>query len=126
MKTDNEFQAQYIRDDFDLINDTIYSYRYFKNEALLAISLEINSISEESKGFDFQERRKKENNEWETDQEYEEHRYDFWGEDKPIVGDLFKENIIEQVFYIIVGIKDVIVPEKVVFIQKYDMWQVFD
>ena len=94
LKTDNEFQAQYIRDDFDLINDTIYSYRYFKNEALLAISLEINSISEESKGFDFQERRKKENNEWETDQEYEEHRYDFWGEDKPIVGDLFKENVI--------------------------------
>lgn len=89
LKTDNEFQAQYIRDDFDIINDTLYSYRFFKNEALIAISLEINGVSEDSAGFNFQLK-----DDEETNEEYEGHRYDFWGEDKPAVIDLFKENVV--------------------------------
>ena len=73
LRTDNEFQAQYIRDDFDLANDMIYAYRFFKNEALLALSLHIDEISEESAGFEFDN--------------------DFWGEDKPFVNDLFEKQV---------------------------------
>lgn len=73
LKNDNEFQNQYIRDDFDIINDTLYSYRYFKNDALLSIELKLYEDSEETEGFDF-------NNE-------------FWGEDKPFVSDLFEKDI---------------------------------
>lgn len=76
LKTDNEFQAQYIRDDFDLINDTLYSYRYFKNDALLSIVLNIDEISEETSGFDFDN--------W------------FWGEDKPYVSSLFDKMTIRH------------------------------
>lgn len=74
LKTDNEFQAQYIRDNFDITNDVIHTYRYFKNEALIALSLPITKMSEETQGYDF-------NNV-------------FWGEDKPEIIDLFKEDVI--------------------------------
>lgn len=75
LKTDNEFQHQYIRDNFDIINDTIYSYRFFKNESLLAISLRLDEISEETEGYTFN-----------TDK--------FWGEDKPSVSDLMNKNVV--------------------------------
>lgn len=76
IKTDNEFQSQYIRDNFDLVNDTLYSYRYFKNDALLSIVLNIDEISDDTAGFDFKQY--------------------FWGEDKPYVSSLFEKTIIKH------------------------------
>ena len=74
LKTDNEFQAQYMRDNFDITNDIIYAYRYFRNEALIAISLPITKMSDNTEEYDFD-------------------NY-FWGEDKPRIIDLFKEDVI--------------------------------
>ena len=76
IKTTNEFQAQYIRDNFDLVNDTLYSYRFFKNDALLSIVLRIDETSEDTEGFDFDA--------------------DFWGEDKPSINSLFDKTIIKH------------------------------
>ena len=76
LKTDNEFESQYIRDNFDLVNDTLYSYRFFKNDALISIVLNINEISENTEEYDFDS--------------------DFWGEDKPMVNDLFEKTIIKH------------------------------
>lgn len=76
LKTDNEFEAQYIRDDFDLVNDTLYSYRFFKNDALISVVLKIDETSENTEEYDFDS--------------------DFWGEDKPFVDSLFEKTIIKH------------------------------
>lgn len=76
LRTDNEFQAQYIRDNFDIANDTIYEYRFFKNEALLAISLRLDEVSEDTEGYDFAK--------------------SFWGEDKPTVSDLMDKMVVKH------------------------------
>ena len=76
IKTDNEFQAQYIRDNFDIVNDTLYSYRFFKNDALLSIVMNVDEISEHTEEFDFDK--------------------DFWGEDKPFISSLLDKTIVKH------------------------------
>lgn len=46
MRNDNRIQRQYVKDFFDLINDNIYSYKLFKDTALLSIELQLNEDKE--------------------------------------------------------------------------------
>lgn len=75
-RTDNEFQVQYIRDNFDIVNDMLYSYRKFRNESLLALSLDLEKVSETNTEYDFNT----ENG--------------FWGEGKPELENLLESSTI--------------------------------
>ena len=71
-KTDNILQNQYIRDSFDISNDTIYSYQCFRNSTLISLSVPTNKeLAETEHNFD----------------------EDFWGEGKPEMENLFEKNI---------------------------------
>lgn len=76
LKNDNLIQSQYVRDYFDLINDTLYSYQFFRNSSLISLSLSTTKEGEETP-FDFSS--------------------SFWGEAKPKIVDLFQE--MEEVRY---------------------------
>lgn len=71
-KTDNIIQSQYIRDKFDIINDNLYTYEYFRNSTFLSLSLPINGELKETK-HDF-------------------NQY-FWGESKPEMENYFDKMI---------------------------------
>lgn len=77
-QTDNILQNQYIRDSFDISNDTIYSYQCFRNSTLISLSVPTNKELEETE-FDFP-----------TDPEDKK----FWGEAKPKMENLFEKNIV--------------------------------
>ena len=72
-KTDNILQNQYIRDNFDISNDTIYSYQCFRNSTLVSLSVR-------------------------TNQELDEGQHDFsqelWGEGKPTMENLFEKDVV--------------------------------
>ena len=70
LHTDNELMHQYIRDDFDIVNDVIASYKNFRNDAMMSIVVPITYEGKEEK-MNF-------NNE-------------FWGEGKPQICDSFKK-----------------------------------
>lgn len=70
IKTDNEFQKQYILDNFDLTTDLISAFKYFRNATYISLSMpkvgyDENNIPE----YNFNE--------------------DFWGEHKPELVDYF-------------------------------------
>jgi hypothetical protein len=72
IKTDNEFQKQYILDNFDLTTDLISAFKYFRNATYVSLSMT-------KVGYD-------ENNvpEYNFDE-------DFWGEHKPELVDYFNK-----------------------------------
>ena len=70
LKNDNEWKDQYIRDNFEIINDNIFSYRSFKNDASIALVVPI-TFEGEQIHYDFDA--------------------SFWGEDKPEIKSLFEE-----------------------------------
>jgi len=73
IKTDNEIKNQFINDFFNISNDMIKSFRYFKNTTLLSLKLKANQ---------------------ETSETYEINKDNmFWGEGKPIIEDLFDKYV---------------------------------
>lgn len=72
-KTDNILQNKYIRDNFDISNDTIYSYQCFRNSTLVSLSVR-------------------------TNQELDEGQHDFsqelWGEGKSTMENLFEKDVV--------------------------------
>lgn len=70
LQTDNEFINQYVLDYFDIKNDNLQSYKYFRNAALIKLNVAGNEISDEENLIDFNEH--------------------FWGEGNPKLTDLFK------------------------------------
>lgn len=73
LHTDNEIIDQYVRDKFEIINDVLYSYKNFRNDALLAVDLPIDYMGEEEP-FDFSKT--------------------FWGENKPEIKSYFDKDVI--------------------------------
>lgn len=69
-KTDNTIQTQYIRDNFDIVNDNLYTYEVFRNSTYISLSLPINTEKSET-----------------------QHNFtmDFWGEAKPEM-----ENLLDK------------------------------
>ena len=73
IKTDNEFQDQYILDYFNISTDILDSYRTFRNTTYTSLYVSLNV---------------------ETDDEYEQHFDEyFWGEGKPKLIDLMEHYI---------------------------------
>lgn len=73
LKNDNEIIDQYIRDTFDLSNDVLYSFRHFRNDALVSISMRIDYEGEQE-NFNFDN--------------------EFWGENKPEIKSYFKNPVV--------------------------------
>ena len=53
LKTDNEFQRQYVRDYFDISNDILESYSTFRNSTMISLSLKENDETGSNHKFDF-------------------------------------------------------------------------
>lgn len=68
IRNDNRIQRQYVKDFFDLLNDNIYSYKYFKETALLSIEMKLTEDGEQ--------------------EPFHMNEY-FWGENKPTVHNKF-------------------------------------
>lgn len=74
-KTDIAISNHYVRDYFDITNDIMYSYQWFRNSTLIALSVKGNE---------------------ETGTEDHNFNNEFYGEAKPIFGDLFDKLIVEH------------------------------
>lgn len=81
IKTDNEIKEQYIHDWFNLKNDLIKSFKYFRNSTFLSIKLKENQETGERYLFN------------------EDKDSIFFGEGKPILENLFKKEIPVKVGY---------------------------
>lgn len=68
-KTDNEFQDQFIRDVLTINDDNIFAYEYFRKTPLISLEVKENEVTEKRTDFNF-------NNE-------------IWGENKPVLRNLF-------------------------------------
>ena len=73
LKTDNDIIDQYLRDKFEIVNDVIYAYKNFKNDALISLSVPITEEGEEVP-FNF--------------------NAEFWGENKPEIISLLDKDIV--------------------------------
>lgn len=73
IKTDNEFQDQFIRDYLTIDDDNIFAFKYFKSTPIISLSVKENTVTNNRTGYNV-------NNE-------------FFGEDKPITEDLFSKII---------------------------------
>jgi len=81
LKTDNEFQLTYVRDAFDINNDTIYTFNNFRLATLISLGVKLNDEK------------------CETHQTYptiEEDKYNFWGEMKPEMEDLLNKMVSQK------------------------------
>lgn len=76
LKNDNRIQKQYVKDFFDLINDNIYSYKFFNETALLSLEMRLTEDGEQTP--------------------YNTSEY-FFGENKPVVHNRFHD--IKEVRY---------------------------
>lgn len=74
LKTDNEFVNQYIVDSFDITNDILYSYKYFKNTTYIKLNIFGSIESNEYNKL-----------EWDSENE-------FWGEGNPKIHELVNDN----------------------------------
>lgn len=75
LQTDNDALSQYIRDTFDINTDTLSSYNFFKSSTLIDLIVKENNETEDQHNFDFSK--------------------DFWGENTPVLKDLF-DKVVEK------------------------------
>lgn len=75
LQTDNDIISQYIRNTFDITNDTLSSFNTFKSSTLIDLIIKENQETENQYDFDFTK--------------------DFWGENTPILEDLF-DKVVEK------------------------------
>ena len=95
LKTDNEIMSQYVRDYFYTTDDILKSFRKFKNDSLISLTIMINKELDETNGIDFESY--------------------FHGEDKPKLIDLKTYNELVEVNNHNMPIKD--------DIEKYYYWK---
>lgn len=77
MKTDNDIMSQYVRDYFYTTDDILRSFRKFKNDSLISLTIMTNKELDETNGIDFESY--------------------FHGEDKPKLVDLKTYNELVEV-----------------------------
>lgn len=75
-KTDNDLKTQYVRDYFDLSNDLLSSYDNFKQKAVISLNMIANEELKDEDGKFVK-----------VKQDFSD---DFYGEEKPVMIDLFK------------------------------------
>lgn len=53
LRTDNEFQRQYVRDYFNISNDILESFSTFRNSTMISLSMKENTETKDTHKFDF-------------------------------------------------------------------------
>jgi len=75
LRNDNRIKTQFVHDYFNISTDMLNSFKYFSTRALISLRMKANEETNKTNGFDLSQ--------------------SFWGEDKPVMKDLF--NTLERV-----------------------------